>query len=268
MLQNSGLYVTLAGEKILIADAQTRTVNGLTLYKFPVDKAAKEMNDQVTVRLYRADGTPETLFCRDVDVTETGWRYSIQTYIDRSREDKVEPLLLAVVDAMSDYGSLAQAYFKYNEENRAAVVGDVDAVTEAELAPYEAKLTQGNATGVTYAGGSLVLRSGTVIRHYFTIDEGSVGDYTFKLGSKTVTPVEKENGWMIEIPDVYARNLGNMYTVTVSSSEGVILTLKYSALSYAYKVVQDNDDPALVKLVKSLYLYNRAACAYFDSVEG
>ena len=268
LLQKGGLYVTLDGEKFPVADAETRTVNGLTLYKFPVDKAAKEMNDQVTVRLYRADGTPETLFCRDVDVTETGWRYSIQTYIDRSREDKVEPLLLAVVDAMSDYGSLAQAYFHHNEEKRAAVVGDVDAVTEAELAPYEAKLTQGNATGVSYTGGSLVLRSGTVIRHYFSIDEGSVGDYTFKLGSKTVTPVEKENGWMIEIPDVYARNLGNMYTVTVSSSEGVILTLKYSALSYAYKVVQDNDDPALVKLVKSLYLYNRAACAYFDSVEG
>ena len=268
VLQDSGLFVTLSGEQVLVADAETRTVNGLTLYRFPVDKAAKEMNDQVTVRLYRADGTLETLFWRDVDVTDTGWSYSIQTYIDRSREDKVEPLLLAVVNAMSDYGSLAQAYFQYNEENRAAVVGDVDAVTEAELAPYEAKLTEGKATGVTYAGSSLVLRSGTVIRHYFTIDEGSVGDYTFKIGSKTVTPVETEKGWMIEIPDVYARYLGKMYTIKVSSSDGTILTLKYSALSYAYKAVQDNTDPGLVKLVKALYLYNRAACAYFDSVEG
>ena len=43
---------------------------------------------------------------------------------------------------------------------------------------------------------------------------------------------------MIEIPDIYARHLDNMYTVTVSSSEGCILTLKYSALSYACKVVQ------------------------------
>ena len=268
VLQDSGLFVTLSGEQVLGADAETRTVNGLTLYRFPVDKAAKEMNDQVTVRLYRADGTLETLFWRDEDVTETGWRYSIQTYIDRSREDNVEPLLLAVVNAMSDYGSLAQAYFQYNEENRAAVVGDVDAVTEAELAPYEAKLTQGKATGVTYAGSSLVLRSGTVIRHYFTIDEGSVGDYTFKIGSKTVTPVETSDGWMIEIPDVYARYLGKMYTIKVSSSDGTILTLKYSGLSYAYKAVQDNTDPGLVKLVKALYIYNRAACAYFDSVEG
>ena len=264
VLQDSGLYVTLDDKSFPVASANTRVVDGLTLYQFSVDKAAKEMNDQVTVRLYRADGTPETLFWRDEDVTETGWRYSIQTYIDRSREETVEPLLLAVVNAMSDYGSLAQAYFHHNEEDRAAVVGDVDAVTEAELAPYEAKVTQSKATGVTYSGSSLVLRSGTVIRHYFTIDEGSVGDYTFKIGSKTVTPVETSDGWMIEIQDVYARNLDTAYTVTVTSSEGRILTLKYSALSYAYKAVQDNTDPALVRLVKAMYLYNRAADEYFS----
>ena len=121
---------------------------------------------------------------------------------------------------------------------------------------------------MTYAGSSLVLRSGTVIRHYFTIDEGSVGDYTFKIGSKKVTPVETEKGWMIEIPDVYARYLGKMYTIKVSSSDGTILTLKYSALSYAYKAVQDNTDPALVRLVKAMYLYNRAADEYFSREEG
>lgn len=167
---------------------------------------------------------------------------------------------MAVINAMSDYGSLAQIYFDYNLENRAAVVGNVDAVAESDPQPYEAKLTQGKVTGVTYEGSSLVLRSGTVIRHYFTIDEGSVGDYTFKIGSKTVTPVETSDGWMIEIPDVYA--------VTVSGEEGMILSLRYSALSYALAAVQDNSDPELTRLVKALYLYNRAANTSYASVEG
>jgi hypothetical protein len=78
-----------------------------------------------------------------------------------------------------------------------------------------------------------------------------------------VTPVETEKGWMIEIPDVYARNLDVAYTVTVRSQKGTVLTLKYSALSYAYKAVQENADPALVRLVKAMYLYNRAADEYF-----
>lgn len=175
---------------------------------------------------------------------------------------------MAVINAMSDYGSLAQTYFDYNLENRAAVVGNVDAVAESDPQPYEAKLTQGKVTGVTYEGSSLVLRSGTVIRHYFTIDEGSVGDYTFEIGSKTVTPVETSDGWMIEIPDVYARNLGVMYAVTVSGEEGVILSLRYSALSYALAAVQGNSDPELTRPVKALYLYNRAANTSYSSVEG
>ena len=264
VLQDGGLTVTLNGDRYPVAEARTRQAEGLTIYQFPVDKAAKEMNDLVTVRLFAGDGSPETLLWRNEDVTDTGWSYCIQTYIDRSIEDDVEPMLLEVVRTMNDYGSLAQAYFHYNEANRAPVLGNPGAVTESDLQPYEAKLTPGKATGVSYAGSRLVLKSGTVIRHYFSIDEGSVDDYSFKLGSKTVTPVETEDGWMIEIPDIYARYLDNMYTVTVSSSEGRVLTLKYSALSYAYKVVQNNEDPALVELVKAMYLYNRAAKAYFS----
>ena len=265
VLQDSGLTVTLDGESFPVASTKTRTVDGLTLYQFSVDKAAKEMNDLVTVRLYGSDG-PETLFWRDMDVTETGWSYSIQTYIDRTRETSSDPLLLAVVNAMSDFGSLAQTYFHYNEANCAPVEGNPASVTPEDLAPYEAKLTLDKAEGVTYAGSSLVLKSGTIIRHYFTIDEGLVSDYTFKIGSKKVTPVETADGWMIEIPDVYARYLDNMYTVTVTGSEGRVLTLKYSALSYAYKVVANEEDADLVALVKAMYLYNRAAETYFSSV--
>ena len=264
VLQDGGLYVTLNNKSYPIAGAETRVVDGLTLYQFSVDKAAKEMNDPVTVRLYGSGG-PETLLWRGVDVTETGWRYSIQTYIDRTRETSSDPLLLAVVNAMSNFGSLAQTYFHYNEANCAPVEGNPASVTLEDLAPYEAKLTLGKAQGVTYAGSSLVLRSGTVIRHYFTVDEGEVTDYTFKIGSKVVTPTLTDDGWMIEIPDVYARYLDNMYTVTVTGSGGRVLTLKYSALSYAYKVVQNNEDADLVTLVKAMYLYNRAAEAYFSS---
>ena len=268
VLQDSGLYVTLNGAPYPVASAETRPVEGLTLYKFGVDKAAKEMNDEMIVRLYAGSGTLETLLWRTEDVTDTGWSYCIQTYIDRSIEDQVEPLLMDVVRTMNDFGSLAQTFFHYNEAECAPILGNPDMVTIGDLKPYEAKLTEGKATGVSYNGSRLVLKSGTIIRHYFIIDEGSVGDYSFRISGKTVTPVNTQDGWMIEIPNVYARNLHVMYTVTVSSSEGTILTLRYSALSYAYTAVEQNEDADLVRLVKALYLYNRAADAYFNSVEG
>ena len=64
--------------------------------------------------------------------------------------------------------------------------------------------------------------------------------------------------------NIAAKDLDKVYTVTVSSASGKIVTVKASALSYAYNVLNAEDAPAkLVDLVKGLYLYNQAANAYF-----
>ena len=50
----------------------------------------------------------------------------------------------------------------------------------------------------------------------------------------------------------------------MSSAEGKIVTVKASALSYAYTVLNGGSNEAtLIELVKGLYLYNQAANAYF-----
>ena len=63
--------------------------------------------------------------------------------------------------------------------------------------------------------------------------------------------------------NIAAKDLDKTYTVTVSTAEGKVVTVKTCALSYAYKVVNKGTDEALVNLVKGLYLYNQAANAYF-----
>ena len=110
-----------------------------------------------------------------------------------------------------------------------------------------------------------MLKSTTAIRLYFELNEGEIGDYTFKVGKKVVTPVETENGWMIEIANISAKDLDKFYTVTVSSSEGKIVTVKYCGLSYVYKVLDTSSDAKLIDLAKGIYLYNRAADAYFSA---
>ena len=99
-------------------------------------------------------------------------------------------------------------------------------------------------------------------------DEGEIGDYTFKLGTRKVTPKETEEGWYVEIPNIYARNLNYAYTVTATGPEGKIFSIRYSALSYARFVLEQNEDEVLAELVRAMVLYNRAACQYFDSLEG
>ena len=108
-----------------------------------------------------------------------------------------------------------------------------------------------------------MLKSTTAIRLYFTLGEGEIGNYTFKLGNKAVTPVETADGWMIEIANISAKDLDKVYTVTVSSSAGTIVTVKYCGLSYVYKVLDTSSDAKLIDLAKGIYLYNQAADAYF-----
>ena len=264
--EDSGAYVTLNDEKYMIAEATTRTVGEDTLYQFTVKLHAKQMTDEVVLRVYTGEDALVTLYTHSTgeDKTETGYVFTVQDYIQKTHENSTDEKLLALVDAMSDFGSLAQAQFNHNVESRVDVKADLSTVTVDDLATFAPKVTEGTATGLTYEGLTLVLESETVLRFYFTVDEGEIGDYTFKLGTKKVTPVEAGGKWYVEVANIAAKNLDKVYTVTVSNASGKIVTVKASALSYAYNVLSAEDaDATLVDLVKGLYLYNKAADAYF-----
>ena len=262
--EDEGAYVTIGKEKFLIKDASTRTVGDYTLYQFTVKMNAKQMNDEVTLKVFTGEDEVYKLFNHTTgeDVTE-GYVYSVMTYIEKTIATSTDAKLVALVKAMADYGSLAQDFQKYNLENRTEVQGDLSSVTLDTVTKYKSTTTAGTATGVTYKGGSLVLKSTTAIRLYFTLGEGEIGNYTFKLGNKAVTPVETADGWMIEIANISAKDLDKVYTVTVSSSAGTIVTVKYCGLSYVYTVLETSSDAKLIDLAKGIYLYNQAADAYF-----
>jgi hypothetical protein len=264
LTSDTGAYVTLNDTKYPISEAKPRTVGEDTLYQFTIKLHAKQMNDKVTLKVFTGEDAVVPLYrhSNGEDVT-AGYEYSVQDYIQKTLETSSDEKLKALVQAMSDYGSLAQAQFNYNVSSRADVKGDLDSVTAESVAGYESVLTTGTATGVTFKGGTLVLESTTAIKLYFTLDEGEIGDYTFKVGSTTKKPTETTQGWMIEIPNISAKDLDKVYTVKVTSGAGTVLTLKYSALSYVYSALSKGETGTLTDLVKGVYLYNQAANAYF-----
>ncbi|MBQ6274941.1 MAG: hypothetical protein IJK63_12050 [Oscillospiraceae bacterium] len=274
--QDTGAYVILKNTadgtsmKLMISEATTRTVddNGtqIKVYQFSVKLAAKQMTEKVELRVYNGEGEQVNLVnhTTNENVTETGYLYSVQDYVEKVHANSTDAKLIALVDAMLDYGALAQINFNYNTGNIPEVKANLDEVTADTLAKYQEKVTVGTVPGLTYYGTSLVTESTTEINVYFTPDEGSeLADFTFKVGTKVYTPVEKDGMWMIKIPNIAAKDLDKSYTVTVSTAEGKVVTVKTCALSYAYKVVNKGTDEALVNLVKGLYLYNQAANAYF-----
>ena len=267
LTKDAKAYVELNGTKLPVSEAKTRSAGDKTLYQFSTELHAKQMNDPVVLRAFGGDGKPCAL-CRYSDgavLTDTGFVFAVKDYIKAIRENSKDEKLVALVNALSDVGSLAQEQFGYDTKKSARLQGEPSSVTAESLASCEAQVTPGTAKGVSFKDGSLALNSGTAIRLLFSLDKGKIGDYSFTLDGSEVTPEETPDGWLIEIPDVAARNLDKTHTVTVSSGEGQILTVKYSALSYAYSLAirdVDGEDP-LTNLVMGLVLYNRAADDYF-----
>ena len=271
LTEDTGAYVMLNETKCLVSKATTRTIENIgTVYQFTIALHAKQMNDKVTLKVFTGEDAVVPLYrhSNGENETETGYQYSVQDYIQNTLEKSSDENLKALVQAMSDYGSLAQVQFNYNTGDAKPVQGDLDSVTAETVKAYEKKLTEGTTTGVSFSGGTLVLESTTTIKLYFMLEEGEIGDYTFKVGKKVKTPTEtavgEETLWAIEIPNISAKDLDKTYTVKVTREDDTVLTLKYSGLSYAYSVLSGNSsEESLVRLVKGLVLYNQAADAYF-----
>ena len=263
LLADEGAYVTLDDAQYPIKGAKTRVVDGKTLYQFSVDKHAKEMNDKVVLKVFSGSGAEQPIYRAKENKTSREYQFSIQDYIQKTIAAGCADDLAALLQAMSDYGSLAQVHFNYPGE-RAEVKANLDSVTADMLARYASEKTDGTAAGMSYYGSSLVLESETVLRIYFTLDSGAIGDYTFKLNGKKVTPVQSGDLWYVQVTNIAAKDLDKVHTLVVSSGEGTVFTAKSCALSYAYSVLNAEGQPeSLVNVVKGLYLYNEAANAYF-----
>jgi hypothetical protein len=118
---------------------------------------------------------------------------------------------------------------------------------------------------------TLVLRSKTAIRYYFTLPEGAdTGDYTFKSvapdDSETqLTPVKKGSMYYVEISDIPSALLGQMYIVQVYAGEELVNFFAGCALTYAYRVISapEGMSEALVTLCRALAYYEDCAYRYF-----
>ena len=116
--------------------------------------------------------------------------------------------------------------------------------------------------GISYASGTLVLESKTLVRHYFTLSEGSIEDYTFTVDGTEVEPTAKGTRYYIEFGGFGAKSLDKARIITVTDKNGNSASYSYSPMNYAYLAVH-SDNQALKDLSRAMYLYFMAAKDYF-----
>ena len=255
-------------EKVPVSEAEEQTKDGRKYYVFSCGVPAKEMTDTVTAQMFLDENTEGTAY------TYTIREYA--EYILEHRADKAEyENAVPLIKSMLNYGSYAQAYFKYRNEagqlaNDSSYIQDnekdVSTVTADTLQSFQKTDTQEN-TWVKFEGSNLSLLSQTTLRLYFTIKD-ETKNVTFTCNGKELAKTKSGQYWYVEIDNIAAKDLDETFTVTVSDGAET-LEVQYSVMAYSYNVMSREitaiRTQELKNAIAALYLYNQAANAYWPS---
>ena len=236
-------------QKAYLADAKQVSDGNKTYYVFKCRIAAKDMASDITAQL-NCGAWQGTIY-----------HYSVKEYaqylIDHSEEDEKWAQAVPLVKAMLNYGTYSQIYFEKNPEALAnagldeadKALGDVS-IRVAD--PVIGELPE----GTIFEGATLSLKSETSLSLYFK----SNTDLEFSCDGYTVEEATSGNYQVARIRGIKAAHLGDVLTLNVNGTD-----VQYSPLNYCKNVLTDDtQDEKLVNTIKSLYLYWKAAFAYFD----
>lgn len=259
--ENEGnLYMefTLEGNKpFKVALDKENMKNGYYIFQCPVP--VKDMNTGIRAKIVVVNG--ENTTSEGVEFPYTVKQY-INVMLGENSPYEEDTELIKLVEKMDTFGTSAATYF--DEEATGEVMSpDEKAVLKGNLKTALNLGEEGNINlpeKGTYYGSSLLLKSDTILRHYFT-KEVTVAEAGYNVE-------QKGKYWYVETEGITADQLGVAKTVTVTTvvEEGEtpeIITITYSPLSYAY-IALESEDAKLVNLMGALYEYQQAADAYIN----
>ena len=228
------------------------TVNGETVTPavsgevVTVNVAAAQMTDTIGLTVKNGE-----------EVVHTG-AYSVRQYAETILTGDYADETKQIVKEMLNYGAAAQTYFVYNTGSLANA--DYEIETPATVPTEVPEVTaEDNLDGIDLYGMSLVFRSKTAVRFYFTVS-GSIEDYDFKVGAAEYEAVEKDGLYYVEIGDINPQDLSEEFTVYVNGGD---LMATYSPLNYIVRKYNSSSSSAeLIALVQALYGYHLEAIAY------
>lgn len=205
--------------------------------------AAAQMTDAVTLSI---NGNP--------------WAktYSIREYADVILAGDHTEDTKILVKQMLSFGGASQLYFQYNTDNLANA--GIEAAKAAVPEESGTVTVEGSVSGIRFYGATLVHRSKTAVRFYFSAE--SIEGITFKVNDVEYMPVAKNGLYYIEIGSIHPQNFDADILVQVSDGTES-LRVGYAPLDYIIRMYRKADSSdALKALVQALYGYYLAAENY------
>ena len=276
VIDNSNAYMQFtlpngSTENILVSNAEKNTTitEGKIYYVFSCEVAAKEMTADIKVQIISGDSASES------------FTYTVKDYADyiMSHTEDYSEDVISLVQAMLNYGAASQEYFEYNTDALAnsSLTDEQKQLPDtqaSDLSAYAASYTKDKsyAGSTSYYGSSLVLKSNTEIKHYFTYDSANTNPDNFvcKDGNGNYYQISESGDYLyVRIDNIPAHKLGDNLTLSLYEDDVKVGDISYSPLSYVYSVLSayptdDGIHDALRNNVKALYQYYLSADAYLN----
>lgn len=247
-------------------------------YKLTAYVAAKQMADDISVKIYNSGNTVIKTdsyrvadYCYKVINDSEGTLLSEMQIADPSMDAEKFAKLQELCKAMLTYGAQAQTQFSYNTGNPADKDLEGYTYTPANASEFEAYGSDAYMSDVgdmTFYGSSMLLEAETTYSLWFRYENAGYEPpaATATIGGKTFT-VEKmkiEGDYdayyvRYNILNLPANLLAEDITVSFGGTEKT-----YNAKTYFYLALARSGDATLIDTINSLYNYNRSAVTFFN----
>ncbi|MBR5565017.1 MAG: discoidin domain-containing protein [Roseburia sp.] len=214
---------------VSVKEATAKVENDVTCYVFKCGVPVKDMETEITAQIILSNGKKGSLYT-----------YKVEEYVDYVlANSEIYEKEIELVEAMNEFGDSAISYFA---EESVEAIPELTETQFTELEKHQSKISNDNNN--IYYGSSLLLKSDTVLRHYFT--------------EKVTGSEKKGNLYYIETAGIPAHELGTDMELTVDG-----ITITYNPLTYAYIALSRDDvDENLKSVMRAMYLYYEAAQEY------
>ena len=244
-LSTAQVLIAVAGKTYSFTVSDDRYDEKVGAYRFSVQIAAAQMTDEISVQL---------LYSGVEMWQET---YTVRQYADYVLADESMSSYHSMVRKMLHYGGAAQSYFDYRT-GEMANEGIADTDTASVPATVEQEMSvEGQATGISFYGASMLFRHQVAVRYYFKVS-GLSENYTFTVNGISYEAIEKDGLYYVELPGVNPQNWDEQIVLTVKDGADNTLTVSYSPMNYIVRMNQNGLD-ALKLLLKAMYNYHLAA---------
>lgn len=248
--ENSYLQITDAEGKVATKKIHDMNVLGNeVMVSVPVE--AEDMTKAITVDVYASNNKVKSTSTTLKDVAE------------KTIAESTSKLEIDYLKTMLNCGGYTQVLFNTNADNLACtnvkdeLTQSMNEVTIDQLSEYKS-VSNGEQSGISKIGLALVFNSEISLRYYFKVDSSvDLSKLDAKIDNKDYEIKKNSNGYYLELTSIPYNKLDKVHTFKFGD-----ITIKCSALSYAYSSLKNTTNQKGMLLSKSTYLFWQAAKAY------